>query len=120
MPSSLFQYEMLPTTWFYMSSMIIFAVFFKFNRFWCVRNLDLLGLLLLTPGLLFLAMNASRWGYLWLFACGFLFITRLFLDLLMVRRPLLDPNLNPAGGSFGDFASPVYGRQYFGQSRCDH
>ncbi|MCL2624787.1 MAG: hypothetical protein FWD31_14080 [Planctomycetaceae bacterium] len=97
MPSSLFQYEMLPTTWFYMSSMIIFAVFFKFNRFWCVRNLDLLGLLLLTPGLLFLAMNASRWGYLWLFACGFLFITRLFLDLLMVRRPLLDPNLNPAG-----------------------
>ena len=97
MPSSLFQYEMLPTTWFYLSSMIIFAVFYKFNRFWSVRNLDLLGLLLLTPGLLFLAMNASRWGYLWLFACGFLFIVRLFLDLLMVRRPLLEPNLNPGG-----------------------
>ena len=97
MPSSLFQYEMLPTTWFYFSSMIIFAIFFKFNRFWSVRNLDLVGLLLLTPGLLFLAMNASRWGYLWLFACGILFIVRLFLDLLMVRRPLLDPNLNPAG-----------------------
>ena len=99
MPSSLFQYEMLPTTWFYMSLMIIFAVFFKFNRFWSVRNLDLIGLLLLTPGLLFLAMNASRWGYLWLFACAFLFCIRMFLDLLMVRRPLLEPNLNPAGMS---------------------
>ncbi len=99
MPSSLFQYEMLPTTWFYMSSMIIFAVFFKFNRFWSVRNLDLIGLLLLTPGLLFLSMNDSRWGYIWLFGCAFLFCIRLFLDLLMVRRPLIEPNLNPAGMS---------------------
>jgi hypothetical protein len=97
MPSSLFQYEMIPTTWFYLSSMIIFAVFFKFNRFWSVRNLDLFGLLLLTPGLLFLSMNASRWGYLWLFACGLLFCIRLFWDLLMVRRPLIEPNLNPGG-----------------------
>ena len=77
--------------------MIIFAVFFKFNRFWSVRNLDLLGLLLLTPGLLFLSMNASHWGYLWLFACGLLFCIRLFFDLLMVRRPLIEPNLNPGG-----------------------
>jgi len=100
MPSSLFQYEMLPTTWFYMSSMIIFAVFFKFNRFWSIRNLDLLGLLLLTPGLLFLAMNVPRWGYIWLFGCGLLFCVRMLLDLLMVRRPLLDPNLTPAGMTF--------------------
>ena len=97
MPSSLFQYEMLPTTWFYLSSMIIFAVFFKFNRFWSIRNLDLIGLLLLTPGLLFLSMNASHWGYFWLFACGLLFCVRLFLDLLMVRRPLIEPNLQPGG-----------------------
>ena len=99
MPSSLFQYEMLPTTWFYLSALIIIAVFFKFNRFWSVRNLDLAGLLIFTPGLLFLAMNDNRWGYLWLFGCGFLFCIRLFLDLLMVRRPLLEPNLNPAGMS---------------------
>ena len=97
MPSSLFQYEMIPTTWFYLSSMIIFAVFFKFNRFWSVRNLDLIGLLLLTPGLLFLSMNASRGGYLWLFACGLLFCIRLFLDLAMIRRPLIEPNLHPGG-----------------------
>jgi len=97
MPSSLFQYEMIPTTWFYLSSMIIFAVFFKFNRFWSVRNLDLVWLLLLTPGLLFLSMNASHWGYLWLFACGLLFCIRLFFDLLMVRRPLIEPNLKLGG-----------------------
>ncbi|MDR1493359.1 MAG: hypothetical protein LBT05_11650 [Planctomycetaceae bacterium] len=97
MPSSLFQYEMLPTTWFYLSSLIIIAVFFKFNRFWSIRNLDVIGLMLTTPGLLFLAMNNSRAGYVWLFGCGFLFIIRLFLDLLMVRRPLLEPNLNPSG-----------------------
>ena len=99
MPSSLFQYEMLPTTWFYLSALIIVAVFFKFNRFWSVRNLDLVGLLIITPGLLFLAMGDNRWGYIWLFGCGFLFCIRLLLDLLMVRRPLLEPNLNPAGMS---------------------
>jgi len=99
MPSSLFQYEMLPTTWFYLSALIIIAVFFKFNRFWSVRNFDLIGLLLLAPGLLFLAMSDNYWGYIWLFGCGFLFCIRLFLDLLMVRRPLLEPNLNPAGMS---------------------
>ena len=97
MPSSLFQYEMLPTTWFYLSALIIVAVFFKFNRFWSVRNLDLAGLLILAPGLLFLAMNDNRWGYIWLFLCGSLFCVRMLLDQLMVRRPLLEPNLNPAG-----------------------
>jgi hypothetical protein len=41
-----------PTTWVYLSSLIIIAVYFKFRRFWSVRNLDLAGLILLAPGLL--------------------------------------------------------------------
>ncbi|MDR1960358.1 MAG: hypothetical protein LBQ54_15205 [Planctomycetaceae bacterium] len=100
MPTSLFQYEMLPTTWFYLSSLMIIAIFFKFNRFLSIRNLDLVGLVFITPGLLFLSMSRDKWGYVWLFAAGFILICRLLLDLIMVRRPLLEPNLNPSGITF--------------------
>ena len=53
MSEILFQYYKIhPTTWVYVSSLLIIAVFFKFNRFWSVRNLDLVLLILLAPGLL--------------------------------------------------------------------
>ena len=49
----LFQYhEVFPTTWVYLSSLLMVGLFFKFGRFWSVRNLDLLLLILLAPGLL--------------------------------------------------------------------
>ena len=41
-----------PTTWAYLSSLMMLALFFKFNRFWSVRNFDLVLIILLTPGLL--------------------------------------------------------------------
>ena len=41
-----------PTTWVYLSSLLMIGVFFKFSRFWSVRNLDLVLLALLAPGLL--------------------------------------------------------------------
>ena len=48
----LFHYEKIaPTTWAYLSSLLIVGLFFKFGRFWSVRNLDLLLLILLAPGL---------------------------------------------------------------------
>lgn len=103
MPTSLFQYEMLPTTWFYVSTLIILAVFFKFNRFWSVRNLDLIVLILFTPGMLILAMRDDQWGYAWLFAIGLLVSIRLVFDTVMVRRPLLEPNLTPGGLTFSCF-----------------
>lgn len=103
MPTSFFQYEMLPTTWFYLSTLIILAVFFKFNRFWSVRNIDLAGLILLTPGMLLLAMQDDQWGYIWLFIVGLLLAVRLILDTIMVRRPLLEPNLTPGGLTFSCF-----------------
>jgi hypothetical protein len=59
MSEILFQYRKIdPTTWVYLSSLLIIAVFFKFNRFWSVRNLDLVLLILLAPGLLM--VNHSR------------------------------------------------------------
>lgn len=41
-----------PTTWAYVSSLLMLALFFKFNRVWSIRNLDLLLIILLAPGLL--------------------------------------------------------------------
>ncbi len=49
----LFNYQKVdPTTWAYLSSLLIIGLFFKFGRFWSVRNLDLVLLILLAPGLL--------------------------------------------------------------------
>lgn len=48
-----FSYQKIDsTTWAYLSSLLLVALFFKFNRFWSVRNLDLLLIVLLAPGLL--------------------------------------------------------------------
>ncbi|MBL8852745.1 MAG: hypothetical protein JNK57_02120 [Planctomycetaceae bacterium] len=41
-----------PTTWAYVSSLLMLALFFKFSRLWSIRNLDLVLLVLLAPGLL--------------------------------------------------------------------
>jgi hypothetical protein len=99
----MFQYEMLPTTWFYLSAIIILAIFFKFNRFWSVRNFDLIIVILLTPGLLLIAGWTDRSGYAWLFCIQGLLVIRLILDTIMVRRPLLEPNLSPEGLTFSCF-----------------
>lgn len=53
MTEILFQYQKIePTTWAYLSSLLIIGLYFKFNRFWSVRNLDLCLVILLAPGLL--------------------------------------------------------------------
>jgi hypothetical protein len=41
-----------PSTWAYMSTFLVVGIFFLFHRFWSLRNLDLLLIILLTPGLL--------------------------------------------------------------------
>ncbi len=59
----LFHYEKIdPTTWVYLASLLIIGLFFKFGRFWSVRNLDLVLLVLLAPGLLLVSegQNAQR------------------------------------------------------------
>ena len=64
MPTSLFQYEMLPTTWFYLSSIMILATIFRFSRFFSARNFDIVTLILFTPGLLFISMGRPQTGFL--------------------------------------------------------
>lgn len=97
MPTSLFQYEMLPTTWFYLSSIMIIATFFRFNRCFSVRNLDIIGLISFTPGLLFISMGETNRGFMWLYGIGLIIFFRLFIDIFLVRRPLLEPNLAMSG-----------------------
>ncbi len=61
MSEILFQYKKVdPTSWAYLSSLLMVALFFKFNRFWSVRNLDLLLLIWLAPGLLMVNSGLRR------------------------------------------------------------
>lgn len=105
----LFQYEPVnPTTWAYLASLLMIAVYFKFNRFFSVRNADLVGLISLAPALLMIqygrahaaGQTVEHAGYIWLFVVSGLFMLRLLLDALMVRRPLLEPNLSTGGLTF--------------------
>jgi hypothetical protein len=104
----LFEYEMHPTTWAYLSSLLIVGIYFKFYRFWSVRNLDLIGLIFFAPGLLLLSHGKEQWGYAWLFVVGGFLLIRLLLDAVMVRRPLLEPNLSPSGLTFTGVALLVF------------
>ena len=135
------------TTWFYFSLLLAVALFFKFSRLLCVRNLDVVMMFLLAPGLLIVqtcrpqpapankqpathiaalighgAMAATpaelaadvghfsqecgadlerfSWlwlGYLWLLAGSVYFFCRCLLDLALVQRPALGPNLQTGG-----------------------
>ncbi len=61
MSEYLFQYHKVhPTTWVYLSSLLMLGLFFKFGRFWSVRNLDLFLLILLAPGLLLVQYGGEK------------------------------------------------------------
>ena len=95
-------YHVSEPTWFYLSLLLILAVFFKFGRLWSVRNLDLALMLSLAPGLLLVRSTSlmPSLGYSFLFAVTGLLLVRLLLDSAFTRRPRLEQNLNPAGMAF--------------------
>ncbi len=116
MSDILFQYHKVhPTTWVYLSSLLTIALFFKFSRVWSVRNLDLIGLIMLSPGLLLVeygvaqqSSSIEQYGYIWLFVTGGLFMIRLLLDPIMVRRPLLEPNITAGGMTFLGISAVIF------------
>ena len=134
------------TTWFYFSWLLAVALFFKFSRFFSVRNWDVVMAFLLVPGLLVIqktrggarpsdihpavqvtelvgqgaglvhgaptavswfgapnrhpALSSGGWlwwGYLWLMCGSMYFFLRCLLDLTLVQRPALPPNLSFGG-----------------------
>lgn len=116
MQEILFEYRLNPTTWAYISALMMIGTYFKFRRFWSVRNLDLVALIAFSPALL-LVYYGLFWkqrpdliqaGYVWLFAVSGFFLVRLLLDPVMVRRPLLEPNLSASGLAFTGVALLVF------------
>jgi hypothetical protein len=74
------------------------ALFFKFSRLLSIRNLDVISLFILVPGLLLLMESrSSRLAYVWLLCGSGYLLARCLLDLALVRRPALSPNLNFGG-----------------------
>ncbi|QDT56146.1 hypothetical protein Pan44_41970 [Caulifigura coniformis] len=106
MESILRGYSVTPATWFYLSLLLIVAVYFRFSRLWSLRNFDL-GLLLSTsPGLLLVEagnegdQTLRTVGYTWLFAVSAVLLVRLLMDTALTRRPQFAQNLNGAGMAF--------------------
>ena len=74
----IFKFDLVEsTTWFYLSSFIALALFIKFGRLFSVRNLDVVLLVLITPGYLLLSHGLFEgfqefvWlGYVWLWGMG--------------------------------------------------
>jgi hypothetical protein len=86
--------------WLFLSVLACLTLFFKFSRFWSMRNLDLLLLFVLVPGMLLILGRPGNvpWSaYIWLFVGSGLWLFRCLLDLGLTRRPLLEPNLNASG-----------------------
>jgi hypothetical protein len=89
-----------PDVWLFLTLLSFLTLFFKFSRFWSIRNLDLLLLFAPAPGLMRLIMSGpvQPWGaFVWLFVAAGLWLFRCLIDLGLNRRPLLEPNLNGAG-----------------------
>lgn len=103
-------YQLNLTTWVYLSSLLTIAIYFRFSRLWSMRNLDLVALIAMAPGLLLVDYggDASYSGYIWLFVLGGWFLVRLLIDSRMVRRPLLEPNLSSGGLTFIGVALLVF------------
>jgi hypothetical protein len=103
-------------TWFYFSLLLAVALFFKFSRLLAMRNWDVLTVFLLVPGLLLLQEGHAKphngtsvsplvgYGYVWLLIGSGYFLVRCLIDLALVRRPTLAPNLNLSGLAWLGFA----------------
>ena len=92
-----------PFVWLLLTILTCLALFFKFQRIWSLRNLDLLLLFTLAPGLIVLASHRNAhewWAFVWLFLGTAVWLARCLLDLGLARRPLLEPNLNVGGLAF--------------------
>lgn len=92
-------YAVGDATWLYLSLFLTLTVYFRFSRGFSLRNLDLVILLAISPGIL-LVNRGSASGYVWLFALSGVLLLRLICDSFFTRRPRLEQNLNSQGLGF--------------------
>ncbi|MDO4558501.1 MAG: hypothetical protein Q4C47_06020 [Planctomycetia bacterium] len=114
MQDVLFVYEISPTTWAYLSALMLTGIFFQFYRIWSMRNIDLLSMIAMAPGLLLIhhaivhdVPRLIRLGFVWTAGFGIFFLLRLLLDPFLVRRPVVEPNLNRTGIMFTGVALTI-------------
>lgn len=96
-------YDVNRPTWFYLSTLLLIAVYFRFSRVFSLRNVDLMLLLSASPGLILVGSGqpvTQSVGHAWLFVIACLFLGRLFADPFLTRRPYLGQNLNQQGMGF--------------------
>jgi hypothetical protein len=91
--------------WLVLSLISLMTLFFKFSRIISLRNLDLFLLFALAQGMMFLVGATGKnagpvTAYSLLLGGSFLVLVRCVADVGLGRRPLIEPNLNPAGISF--------------------
>lgn len=106
-------YDVNGATWFYLSLLLITSIYFRFNRVWSLRNLDLLLLVSLAPGLLLVRLanvgnESPTTGYIWLFVVSGLLLLRFLADGWLMRRPRIEQNLNSAGLGFLGAAAFIF------------
>lgn len=94
-------YSVNEATWIYLSFLLVVAIYFRFHRVWSLRNLDLLILLSLSPGIYFIEFAGQQLlGFIWLLTVTMACLVRCFLDFGIKRRPRLEQNLNFPGLAF--------------------
>lgn len=99
MDSILTGYEVNQPTWFYLSLLLILSVYFRFGRFWSLRNFDLILMLSIAPPLLILK-KAPEYGAPALVIVTLTLLARTLWDGYFTRRPKLPQNMTPAGMAF--------------------
>jgi hypothetical protein len=99
MNSILHGYQVNEPTWFYLSLLLILAVFFRFGRIFSLRNFDLALMLTIAPALLF-AQEVPARGAFCLVAVTLGLLARTIFDSSFTRRPKLPQNMNPSGLTF--------------------
>lgn len=92
-------YQVNELTWFYLSLLLIVSVFFRFNRLFSLRNLDLALMLSIAPALLY-ARQEGDYGTISIFFVTAMLLVRVLCDSLFTRRPRLPLNMNSAGMAF--------------------
>lgn len=92
-------YQVNEATWFYLSFVLILAVYFRFGRFWSLRNLDLILMLGIAPALLYVQESPAD-GAFCLLIVTFGLLGRVLFDAYFTRRPKLPQNMAPAGLAF--------------------
>ena len=102
-------YDVNAVTWACLSALLIVSVYFRFGRPFSSRNLDLLLLLSLSPGILFIRNELPEpaehealrmTGFIWLLVVTGFLVARALYDPWQKWRPQFDQNMTESGMLF--------------------